>query len=67
MQKDTLTLTIRLHDPLEKQDAAKATSWVVIEVDRESLAMSVDELLERYFRPALPQLRQLKISAGPAA
>lgn len=67
MAKDTLTLTIRLHDPLEKKDAAKATSWVVIEVDREHLGTSEDEFIERYVRPALPQLRPLKISEGPAA
>jgi len=59
---DTLTLTIRLHDPLEKKDHEQSASWAVIEVAREDLTLSPDTFMARYIAPHLTKLKQLKLS-----
>lgn len=59
--KDDLTLTIRLHDPKEKQDPKKSASWVVITVHRADLDLPKNDFIERYVAPALPQLNQLRL------
>lgn len=53
---DTLTLTVRLHDPKEKQDAGKSTAWAVVQVRREDLQMSASDFSIRYLFPAAQQI-----------
>lgn len=62
MSQDTLTFTLRLHDPAEKKDVAKSTSWAVVEVPREDLKMSLVEFGEKYLAPMLKQLTQLELT-----
>ena len=50
-----LTLTLRIHDATEKKDAAKSTAWSVVAVDRADLALSLDEFVDRYIKPAIRQ------------
>lgn len=52
MPEDNLTLSIRLHDPAEKKDANKSTGWVVAQIPRADLAMSLDDFVEKYVKPA---------------
>lgn len=52
MPDDTLTFTLRLHDPKEKLDSAKSTSWAVRNVPREDLAMPLDQFVDKYVKPA---------------
>lgn len=52
MPDDTLTLTLRLHDPLEKKDPEKSTAWAVVPVVRADLALPLDEFFAKYVRPA---------------
>ena len=56
MENDDLTLTIRLHDPAEKDDAAKAAVWVTGIVHRADLKLSASDFAERYLKPAAMQL-----------
>ncbi|HEY1800088.1 MAG TPA: hypothetical protein VGG46_04060 [Terriglobales bacterium] len=58
--KDTLTLTIRIHDPKEKKDAKLAASWVVVEVSREDLKLAPEQFAAKYVTPKLAELEQLK-------
>ena len=60
MQQDTLTLTIRLHDPKEKNDPALSASWVVIPVDRADLALEPPDFAAKYLLPAVPELEHFK-------
>jgi hypothetical protein len=60
--EDTLTLTIRLHDPKEKTDAAKSASWAVVQVDRGDLGMAKADFMAKYVTPALTQLTQLRLT-----
>ncbi len=57
---DTLTLTVRLHDPKEKKNANLAACWVVIEVPREDLALSPPEFAAKHLLPAVSQLEHFK-------
>jgi hypothetical protein len=57
---DHLTLTIRLHDPKEKQNAALAASWVVIQVDRVDMALAPEEFAAKYLLGAVAQLEHFK-------
>ena len=59
--EDTLTLTLRLHDPKEKLDAEKSASWAIVQVARGDLASGEDEFIARYITPALRQLKQLAL------
>jgi hypothetical protein len=59
-QDKKLTLTIRLHDPLEKTNAELAASWVVVKVDREALAMTVDEFAAGYVVQAIKDLAHFR-------
>jgi len=61
-QPDDLTLTIRLHDPIEKGDHELAAGWVTVRVARADLEMSAAGFLGRYVRPALKQIKALKLS-----
>lgn len=55
-----LTLTIRLHDPEEKQDHKKAASWVVLSIPREDLDLAHTEFIAKHIVEAIPQLSQFK-------
>lgn len=57
--KDTLTLTLRIHDPAEKKDAKKSTVWIVAEVSRDAIGMTQADFIEHYIRPALPQFEPI--------
>lgn len=56
--QDTLTFTLRLHDPKEKQDAKKSTIWVVAEIPRANLTMDEALFIQMYVVPALRQMKQ---------
>ena len=58
MAEDTLTLTIRLHDPREKDDADKSTRWAVIQVPREDFALGASAFLEKHVYPALTHVTE---------
>jgi hypothetical protein len=62
MAEDALTLTLRLHDPKEKTDAAKSASWAVVQVDRADLEMAKADFVAKYVEPALAELTQLKLA-----
>ncbi len=62
MSKDCLTLTIRVHDPREKQDLALSASWVTIQIPREHVEMSTAEFAAKYLHPALAKITNLKLS-----
>ena len=49
---DSLTLTVRLHDPTEKQDATKSTAWVVMTIPRADLALSAEEFSAKWMTPS---------------
>ena len=57
---DTLTLTLRLHDPKEKKNAKLAASWVIVAVAREDLALSPPEFAAKYLIPAVEKLEHFK-------
>lgn len=69
MDANTLTLTLRLHDPQEKKNAKLAASWVIVQVPREDLALSPPEFAAKHLIPAVEQLEHFKgqQSAGSAA
>lgn len=60
---DTLTLTIRLHDPKEKQDAKRAADWIVFDVGREDLKLSPEDFAAKYITPHIGKLEQFKPKA----
>ena len=62
MPEDTLTFTIRLYDPKEKEEVAKSTSWAVFQIPREDLKMPAADFLAKYVTPALTQLKQLELA-----
>lgn len=62
MVDDTLTLTVRLHDPKEKLDSKKSAQWVTAKVARPDLALSLEDFSAKYFRPAFQQILQAKNS-----
>ena len=57
---DFLTLTVRLHDPKEKNNAKLSASWVLINVPREDLAMSPQDFGAKHLLPAVEQLEHFK-------
>jgi hypothetical protein len=58
MPQNTLTFTLRLHNPAEKKDAAKSTAWSVIEVPREDFKLPKADFLAKYVEPGLAQMLQ---------
>lgn len=60
MPQDDLTLTVRLHDPLEKQDAEKAAVWAVVKVPREDMKLGVREFVSKYVEPELVKFYHFK-------
>lgn len=61
MADDTLTLTIRLHDPKEKSDSRKSAIWATIKLPRTDLDLPMDDLIERHVLPAVKQVVQTKL------
>jgi hypothetical protein len=61
--KNILTLTLRLHDPDEKQNADLSTSWAVVSVPREDLKLSQADFIAKYIVPALGELKQIAVAA----
>lgn len=61
-EKDTLTLTLRIHDPKEKRDAAKSTSWLVLAVERGDLRMPKMDFIAKYILPNLDELKLLELN-----
>jgi hypothetical protein len=59
---DELTLTLRLHDPLEKKNPAQSASWAVITVPREDISLTSEEFMAKHIAPHLVHLKQLKLS-----
>lgn len=59
-ENDTLTLTVRLHDPKEKVNHKLSASWVVIPVPRADLAMSAPEFAAKHLLPAVEKLEHFK-------
>lgn len=61
MAADDYTLTIRVHDPLEKTDHTKSAEWVTISLKRGEIAeMTQQDLIDRYLKPAVANLHILK-------
>lgn len=57
---DHLTLTVRLHDPKEKQNAKLAASWVTVRVDRADLALAPADFAAKYLVGAAAELEHFK-------
>lgn len=60
MDQDTLTLTLRLHDPKEKKDAKLAASWVVLQVPRADLALAPEEFAAKHLIDAVRSLEHFQ-------
>ena len=58
--KDELTLTLRLHDPKEKQNPQLAASWVVIKVPREDLQLAPVDFAAKHLLGAVAELEHFK-------
>jgi len=58
--KDTLTLTLRLWDPKEKNNPKLAASWVTVQVPREDLQLSPPEFASKHLLEAVAQLEHFK-------
>lgn len=56
---DTLTLTIRLHDPKEKTDPKKSAQWATVKVSRGDLGLPKNQFVEKYVEPALGEIKNL--------
>lgn len=62
MPDDNLTLTLRVHDPKEKQDHDLSTAWVVVKVERTDIGMKQSDFTNKYINPYLLNLKPLKLS-----
>jgi hypothetical protein len=60
MPDDTLTLTVRLHDPKEKKNALMSASWVVVKVPRADLQLAAGAFAAKHIVPNLGSLAQIK-------
>lgn len=54
--KDTLTLSLRLHDPAEEKDAGLSTAWAMIPVAREDLKLPAEDFVAKYITPNMSKL-----------
>ena len=57
---DWLTLTVRLHDPKERQHAHLSSAWHVVKVPRTDLKLSAEEFGAKYLMPALETLAGMR-------
>jgi hypothetical protein len=60
---DSLTLTVRLHDPKEKKDPKLSASWAVAQVPRADLKMAPVDFAAKHVLPLVEQLEHLKKEA----
>jgi hypothetical protein len=51
---DTLTLTVRLHDPKERLDPKKAAVWHTVKIPRADLDLSEADFLAKHLTEAVP-------------
>lgn len=58
MPEDTLSLTVRLHDPKEKKVAKLSAAWHVQQIPRADLALPPEEFAAKYCIPACQQVLQ---------
>jgi hypothetical protein len=69
---DNITLSIRMHDPKEKANAALSASWHIVKVPREDIQavktgqMSKADFATKYLLPALDNLEHTKCASPPA-
>ena len=49
---DMLTLTVRLHDPKEKQNLRKSAVWHVVKIPRAALSLSEADFAANHLYPA---------------
>lgn len=66
MPDDSLTLTLRLHDPKEKTDPKKSAQWSTRKVSREDLKLPQAEFIAKYLAPMLGELGHLAQSSSVA-
>jgi hypothetical protein len=66
MLPDSLTLTVRLHDPAEKTHAHKSTQWAVLEIPRADLQLTRGEFFEKHVNPALDQMIEKMLKEAEA-
>jgi hypothetical protein len=64
---DRLTLTVRLHDPKEKNNSKLAASWVVIDVPREDLAMPPEDFAAKHLVPRVKELEHFAVKIAKTA
>ena len=64
MPEDTLTLTVRLHDPKEKNDAALSACWATVKIPRGDLELSAEDFAKKYIVPLVDQLENKKSKAA---
>jgi len=65
---DTLTLSLRLHDPLEKKNARLSASWVVLQVPRADLDLAPEDFAAKHLVPRVKELEHfaVRLNAKPA-
>jgi hypothetical protein len=57
---DDLVLTVRLHDPKEKQDATLSAHWVTQKIPRSDMHMSKEDFVAKYLAPVFDQFAKFK-------
>jgi hypothetical protein len=58
---DELTLTIRVHDPLERHDPSLSACWATVKIDRAAIRLPMDVFIQQFVAPALKQLKNLNL------
>lgn len=49
---DTLTLSVRLHDPKERRDIRKSAVWHVVKIPRAALSLTEEDFAANHLAPA---------------
>jgi hypothetical protein len=57
--QDTLTFTVRIHDPKEKKNPELSTAWAAVEVPREDLSLPKAEFIAKWIEPALSTMTKI--------
>jgi hypothetical protein len=60
--KTPYTLTIRVHDPLEKADPSMSACWVQVKVPRAAIGISSADFIAKYISPVIKQISNLKLT-----
>lgn len=58
---DNLVMSLRLHDPKEKSNAALAASWIIIHIPRSELTLSPEEFAAKHILPRVKELEHFVI------